>query len=216
MSSAQNTNQSLHKPEGCKWVPPTDDLSHRAHSKLMFWACSWCNPWHMLRPQTQAHTFPMYFSGPQGGLSAWGQDCAGQLQSMGPYPGQCGVRQTRVREAMSAMNSVMEKIPSQQDDRHGAWWSSFWDSEGIQFKAYCEHIGQNSIYITVSLALGWGHLLQAWEQKTGSLAWKQPRLTRVPGAWGRWLSSRGWGYRTGKPAWSVSTGTNMWSVRALN
>lgn len=53
------------------------------------------------------------------GLSAWGQDYAEWLQSVGPQPGQRGGRHIRVREAMSAINSITERIPSQQD-RHSA------------------------------------------------------------------------------------------------
>lgn len=51
------------------------------------------------------------------------------------------------------------------------------ETEGVQFKAYCEHIGQKSVSITVFPGL-------VTEKKTGSLlfslAWERPREGQSP------------------------------------
>lgn len=83
-SSAQNLHKIptrvLREPEGHQWAPLPDDLSHRpGGQKANVPSVLLVNPWHI-----HVHTVHMYFSGPWWGLSAWGQDYAGWLQSVGP------------------------------------------------------------------------------------------------------------------------------------
>lgn len=137
----------------------------------MFGACSWCNPWHR-----HAHTFPPCISQDLGGASAGGQDYGREMAAEhGAVPRSAWCKAYRVREATAARKALWKEFPASRTDVVPDGPVS--ETEGVQFKASCEHIGQKSVSITVFPGL-------VTEKKTGSLlfslAWEWPRESQSP------------------------------------
>lgn len=117
-SSAQNLHKIptrvLGEPEGHRWAPLPDDLSHRlGRQKANVPSVLLVNPWH-IHAYTVPHVFLRTLVGP---LSMGTGLCRMAAERRAIARSACFVRHTRIREAMSAINSIMDRLSSQQDTR---------------------------------------------------------------------------------------------------